>query len=127
MTQLSSSLRVEARLGILSILSDSALVCIALPPNVSLKENLDVYYDETRTQPFFNIRERKLIGLSQTFDVATINGQLIASFQHNGITSIIRESWSVLDTNGKAIGYIKQSVIGGFQGRAEKTCIGRRA
>ncbi len=114
---LPSNLVLEARMGIFSIMGNGGLICIALPTNVSLKENLDVFYDQARTQPFFYIRERKVVGISQTFDVLTVNNQPIVSFQHNGLSSIIRESWLVLDSYGTNIGSIEQSLLAGISGR----------
>lgn len=119
---LSNSLQLKVRITELFITDGARLVCQAFLPGNSLKgnvlkENLDVFFDQARTQPYFQIRERKVVGLSQTFDITSSNEQLLASVQHNGIASFFIESWAVLDANGSNIGSVKQGIIGGLVAR----------
>lgn len=72
-----------------------------------LKEEITVFADEGMKEPQLRINARSIIDISATYDVvdaATDEG--VGALQRKGLKSLLRDEWSILDTDGIEVGRI---------------------
>jgi hypothetical protein len=72
-----------------------------------LKEDIRVYTDESMSEERLAIAARKVIDFSSAYDVVESNsGTKIGALQRKGFTSMLRDSWIVLDENDNNVGSV---------------------
>lgn len=71
-----------------------------------LKEALTVYADEGKQHPVLLIKARSIIDFSAIYDVSTPDGQRIGALQRQGVKSMVRDEWHILDTQDGVVGTI---------------------
>ncbi len=74
-----------------------------------LKEAITVYRDEGKQHPVMTIQARSIMDISATYDVTDVQtGQVIGAMQRQGMKSILRDEWHILDTSGAQIGTVME-------------------
>lgn len=72
-----------------------------------LKEDITVYTDEDQREAVLNIKARSVLDFSGTYDVTDLaTGATVGALQRNGLKSLLRDEWSILNSQGEAIGKI---------------------
>jgi len=88
---------------------DGQMIMYVRHPLLKLREEFTVYADEARSQPLLFIKARQALALNFTFDVTDITtGQMLGSVQKQGLKSLIRDKFLILDPNGAEIGYAEE-------------------
>lgn len=73
-----------------------------------LKEALTVYADESKSQELLKIQARNIIDISATYDISTPQGQRLGALKRQGLKSMMRDEWTILDLNDQPIGQIME-------------------
>jgi uncharacterized protein YxjI len=74
-----------------------------------LKEEITVYADEAQTQPRLQIQARSIIDFSATYDVTDVQtGENVGALQRQGMKSLLRDEWHILDSNGTQVAVVKE-------------------
>lgn len=77
-----------------------------------LKEDIRIYTDESMSQEFLCILARNIIDFSACYDVYDpATGALLGSWVRKGWSSVIRDSWELLDPYGNRIGEVKEDSL----------------
>src|SRR5512140_3351532 len=88
---------------------DGQMIMFVKHPLMKLREEFTVYADEAKTQPLLLIKSRQAIALNHTFDITDIStGQMLGSVQKQGLKSIVRDKFLILDPAGTEIGYAEE-------------------
>ena len=78
-----------------------------------LKEDITIYQDESQQQPLLKIQARSIIDFSAAYDVFDItHNQKLGALRRKGFSSLLRDSWQILDTNDHAIGKVTEDSMG---------------
>ena len=72
-----------------------------------LKEAITVF-DHTKTNPVLLIKARRWQDFSGTYDVSLPDGQKIGALKRQGLASMFRDSWKILDTDDNIVGSIDE-------------------
>ncbi len=74
-----------------------------------LKEAITIYRDEGKTQKLIEIKARSIMDFSGTYDVRdATTGQVVGALKRQGLKSMLRDEWSILDANGAEIGKVQE-------------------
>lgn len=78
-----------------------------------LKEDIRIYTDESMSEERLTIAARAIIDFSAAYDVIdTKTGRKMGAYQRKGWSSIMRDSWIVLDANDNEVGTLKEDSAG---------------
>ena len=76
---------------------------------LKLKEDIRVYTDVDKNTELICIKARSVIDFGAGYDITdSQTGEAICSFKREGLKSMFRDSWKVLDTSGNQIGMISE-------------------
>jgi len=88
---------------------DGQLIMYIQHPLLKLREEFMVYADEAKTRPLLKVKSRQVIAINFSYDVADAQtGQLLGSVQKQGLRSLIRDKFIMLDPLGAEIGYAEE-------------------
>lgn len=73
-----------------------------------LKEAITVYGDEDMTDVELLIQARSIMDFSGTYDVTTPEGQKVGALRRQGMKSIFRDRWEILDPDDAVIGTVEE-------------------
>lgn len=74
-----------------------------------LKEDIRVYADEAKTQEVLTIQARQIIDFSAAYDVFDAStGVKVGALRRKGWTSMLRDSWEILDAHDMPIAKITE-------------------
>lgn len=74
-----------------------------------LKEDIVVYADEGQTQAMLRIKARSIMDTRGTYDVTdAATGEEVGALKREGLKSIFRDEWTLLDTDGSELGKVKE-------------------
>lgn len=74
-----------------------------------LKEDIRIYSDETKTDERVIIKARQIIDFGAAYDVIDAQThEKVGALKRKGFTSIVRDSWIVMDPNDGDIGHIQE-------------------
>lgn len=74
-----------------------------------LKEEITVFSDEGKTDARLTIQARSIVDFSATYDIADAkSGEALGALKREGVKSLFRDEWSILDASGVAIGMVKE-------------------
>ena len=72
---------------------------------LKLKEDIRVYSDEQKSTELICIKARSIIDLAAGYDITdSQTGEAICSFKREGLKSLFKDSWKVMDSSGNQIG-----------------------
>jgi hypothetical protein len=88
---------------------DGQLIMYIQHPVLKLREEFMVYGDEAKTRPLLRIKSRQVIAINFCYDVSDeATGELLGSVQKNGLRSLVRDRFVLLDPLGAEIGYAEE-------------------
>jgi hypothetical protein len=88
---------------------DGQLIMYIQHPVLKLREEFMVYADEAKTRPLLRVKSRQVIALNFLYDVSDARtGELLGSVQKQGLRSIVRDRFVILDGSGAEIGYAEE-------------------
>lgn len=73
-----------------------------------LKEAIHVWRDEDKTSEALRIQARSIMDFSGTYDVSTPEGTKVGALKREGLKSMLRDEWTILDANDTPIGKIQE-------------------
>ncbi len=77
-----------------------------------LKEDIRIYTGEDMQTELISIQARQVLDVSATYDVTdAATGQKVGALKRQGLKSILKDEWTILDTADKPIGTIKEDSI----------------
>ncbi|MFN8855840.1 MAG: hypothetical protein ACK50P_09745 [Planctomycetaceae bacterium] len=77
-----------------------------------LKEDIRIYTDESRQNERMSIRARQIIDFSAAYDVYdSSTGEKLGALKRKGWSSLIRDSWIVMDTADNEVGKITEDSL----------------
>lgn len=91
---------------------DMNLCCYVKQKAFKLKEAITVFTDESMATPVLMINARKVMDFSATYDVTTPEGARVGALKREGMKSIFRDKWLILDTNDQPVGHIEEDSMG---------------
>ncbi|MDB5186613.1 MAG: hypothetical protein JWM07_85 [Candidatus Saccharibacteria bacterium] len=80
----------------------SALVAFAQQKRLTFKEQVIFYGDEAKTQPIFTLRAEKILDVHGKFVIDDMEGNRIGAFRKEFKASLLKSTWSILDTNDQS-------------------------
>jgi uncharacterized protein YxjI len=88
---------------------DGQLIMFVQHPVLKLREEFMVYADEGKTRPLLQVKARQMIALNRQFDVTDITtGHVLGAVQKQGLRSLFRDKFLILDATGVEIGYAEE-------------------
>ena len=85
---------------------DGQLIMYIQHPLLKLREEFMVYADEAKTRPLLRVKSRQVLAINFSYDVSDAEtGELLGSVQNQGLRSIVRDRFVILDPLGAEIGY----------------------
>lgn len=74
-----------------------------------LKEDIRIYTDETKTDERVAIKARSIVDFGAAYDVFNSKDQQkVGALKRKGWSSIVRDSWIVMDPNDREVGMIQE-------------------
>jgi hypothetical protein len=74
-----------------------------------LKEDIRVFADESRQEELLSIRARQVIDFSAAYDVVdSTEGRKVGAARRKGWSSIVRDSWELLDADDRTIARLQE-------------------
>lgn len=70
---------------------------------LKLKEDINVFSDETKTNVLFNIKADRVLDFSARYNFTASDGRPLGSIKRQGMRSIWKANYEVLDPNGNQI------------------------
>ncbi|MCB9792469.1 MAG: hypothetical protein H6741_07040 [Alphaproteobacteria bacterium] len=78
-----------------------------------LREEIGVFHDEAQSQKRLAIQARGIGDFSGVYDITdAATGENLGAAKREGLKSILKDSWLILDSDGQEIGKVEE--IGGF-------------
>ncbi len=72
---------------------------------LKLKEDIRVYSDEQKSTELICIKVRSIIDFGAGYDITdSQTGEAICTFKREGLKSLFKDSWKVMDSSGNQIG-----------------------
>jgi hypothetical protein len=88
---------------------DGQLIMYIQHPLLKLREEFMVYADEAKTRPLLQVKSRQVIAINFSYDVFDAEtDQLLGSVQKQGLRSLVRDTFHILDPLGVEIGYAEE-------------------
>lgn len=75
---------------------------------MKLKEDITVFTDESMTTPVLKIGARSWQDFSGTYDVTTPQGERLGSLKREGLKSILKDKWLILNNDDQPVGEIEE-------------------
>jgi hypothetical protein len=77
-----------------------------------LKEDIRIYSGEDMQEEFISIHARSALDFSATYDVMdSKTGEKIGALRRHGMKSMLKDEWSILNTNDSEVGKIQEDNI----------------
>ena len=73
--------------------SEGELIAFAQQKRLAFKEQVTIYTDDTKQQPFLGFKARQVIDLGATYDVIDQAGAPIGNFRKDFKKSLLRSTW----------------------------------
>lgn len=89
--------------------SQSNLLFFVKQKAFKLKEDITVFADEAQTREIMKIQARSIIDFSAAYDVTDLSGGgKMGALRRKGLSSILRDSWEILDAQDNVIGRVSE-------------------
>jgi len=74
-----------------------------------LREDIRIFADETRSRTLLAIRARQVLDWSAAYDVVDgTDGQRLGVLRRKGWSSLVRDTWEVLDAHERPVGALRE-------------------
>lgn len=70
---------------------------------LKLKEDINVFSDESQTNVLFNIKADRVIDFSARYNFTSSNGQFLGSIKRQGMRSIWKANYEIFDASGNQV------------------------
>jgi hypothetical protein len=88
---------------------DGQLIMYIQHPLLKLREEFMVYADEAKTRPLLRVKSRQVIALNFSYEVSDAQtGEVLGVVQKQGLRSLVRDKFLLLDRSGAEIGYAEE-------------------
>lgn len=87
---------------------DETLAFFVKQKAFKLKEAITVFQDRGQTRPVLTIQARSVMDFRATYDVATPDGTKIGALKREGMRSMLRDKWLIMDVNDAVVGEIEE-------------------
>ena len=78
-----------------------------------LKEDIRVFTDDSKSKELLSIRARQVIDFSAAYDVVdSAEGKKVGACRRKGWSSMLRDSWEVLDANDRPVAHLHEDSMG---------------
>ena len=77
------------------------LIALAQQKRLAFKEKVTFYADTGQTQPIFTLRAEKVLDVHGRYVLETMSGDFIGRFRKEFKSSLLKSTWSVLDSAGQ--------------------------
>ena len=75
----------------------------------NLKEDIRLYTDESASEELLAIRARQIIDFRAAYDILDAStGTLVGAARRKGFTSLLRDSWELLDEDGQLLAKVQE-------------------
>lgn len=89
--------------------ADGQLIMYIKHPLMKLREEFMVYEDEAQTRPLLRVKSKQVIALNLTYEITdATSGVVLGSVRKQGLKSILRDKFIVVDANEQEIGYAEE-------------------
>jgi uncharacterized protein YxjI len=89
--------------------ADGQLIMYIKHPLLKLREEFLVYEDEAQLRPLLRVKSKQVIAINFSYEITDANsGEVLGAVQKQGLKSIIRDKFILLDPNGVEIGYAEE-------------------
>lgn len=96
-----------------------AIVAYCKQKAFKLREDLQLFTDESQATPLLRLQARQIIDFGATYDVTLPDGSAIGSLRRKGLkSSFIRDEWMVFNAAGREIALVRE--LGGFSAFARR-------
>lgn len=75
---------------------------------LALREDVRIFADEGQTQQLYQINANKIIDFSATYNIAMAGGGALGAVRRQGMRSIWKATYNIVDTNGTEVGLIHE-------------------
>lgn len=88
---------------------DGQLIMYIKHPLLKLREEFVVYEDEAQTRPMLRVKSKQVIAINFNYEITDANtGHVFGAVQKQGLKSILRDKFILLDAAGNQIGYAEE-------------------
>lgn len=96
-----------------------AIVAYCKQKAFKLREDLQLFTDESQTTPLLRLQARQVIDFGATYDVTMPDGSLVGSLRRKGLkSSFIRDEWMVFNARGNEVAIVRE--LGGVAAFARR-------
>ncbi len=89
--------------------ADGQLIMYIKHPVLKLREEFMVYEDEAQTRPLLKVKSKQVIAINFSYDITdALTNQPLGTVQKQGLRSIVRDKFLILDPGGAEIGYAEE-------------------
>ena len=74
-----------------------------------LREDVTVYRDEGQREALFRLKADRILDFGASYAVTAPDGRLLGSVRRQGVRSLWRSSYAIVDAGGKEIGGIREA------------------
>jgi uncharacterized protein YxjI len=75
---------------------------------LALKEDIKIFADEGQQQQLYQIKANKILDFSARYNITTPDGRQVGTIQRQGMKSLWKATYNILDANGNEIGLIHE-------------------
>jgi uncharacterized protein YxjI len=88
---------------------DGQLIMYIKHPILRLREEFMVYEDEAQTRPLLRVKSKQVIAINFAYEITDARtGQVFGTVRKQGLKSIVRDKYILLDAADREIGYAEE-------------------
>jgi uncharacterized protein YxjI len=89
--------------------ADGQLIMYIEHPILKLREEFMVYEDEAKARPLLRVKSRQVIAINFSYEITdATSGAVLGAVQKQGLSSIVRDKFILLDATGAEIGHAEE-------------------
>ncbi len=88
---------------------DGQLIMYIKHPLLKLREEFMIYGDEAQTRPLMRVKSKQVIAINFAYEITDASsGAVFGTVRKQGLRSIVRDKFILLDPEGNEIGYAEE-------------------
>jgi uncharacterized protein YxjI len=88
---------------------DGQLIMYIKHPLLRLREEFMVYEDEAQSRPLLRVKSKQVIAINFAYEITEASsGRVLGTVRKQGLSSIVRDRFTLLDADGNEIGYAEE-------------------
>jgi uncharacterized protein YxjI len=89
--------------------ADGQLIMYIKHPILRLREEFMVYEDEAQTRPLLRVKSKQVVAINFAYEITDAKtGQVLGTVRKQGLRSIVRDKFILLDATDREIGYAEE-------------------